>query len=202
MIADRARCVELCHLSSGWFKHIEPHRTTSKRMILERARCVGRQYLVSEHRDKKKTELSLEGWRDIDPGDIPLQKNSSDCGFICMYARHLASNTAFTFSQEHMPDIRRHIVGELLEQRILLYIYIFVFVCLMHYIITTPNSRQRPCFLCTEVVREGSRRFAVVEPLGNTHLVTTVKMRFEKVRYSRTTPNSRQRLLHTFLSLH
>ena len=35
-----------------------------------------------------------------------------------------------------------------------------------------------------------------------THLVPTVKMRFEKVRYSRTTPNSRQRLLHTFFSLH
>ena len=34
-----------------------------------------------------------------------------------------------------------------------------------------------------------------------THLVPTVKMRFEKVRYSRTTPNSRQRLLHTLLSL-
>ena len=24
MIADRARCVELCHISSGWFKHNEP----------------------------------------------------------------------------------------------------------------------------------------------------------------------------------
>ena len=133
MIADRARCVELCHLSSGWFKHIEPHRTTSKRMILERARCVGRQYLVSEHRDKKKTELSLDGWRDIDPGDIPLQKNISDCGvFICMYARHLASNTAFTFSQEHMPDIRRHIVCELLL--LCLYIlYIFVFCFCLSY---------------------------------------------------------------------
>ena len=35
-----------------------------------------------------------------------------------------------------------------------------------------------------------------------TQLVPTVKMRFEKVRYSRTTPNSRQRLLHTLLSLH
>ena len=36
---------------------------------------------------------------------------------------------------------------------------------------TTPNSRQRlltPCFLCTEVVREGSRRFEGVEPLRNT----------------------------------
>ena len=33
--------------------------------------------------------------------------------------------------------------------------------------LTTPNSRQRPCFLCTEVVREGSSRFEGVEPLGN-----------------------------------
>ena len=127
-----------------------------------------------------------------------------------------------------------------------------------------------PFFLCTEVVREGSRRFEGIEPLGNsvqvpytpcyhcedevregsvqsnhseltsnhseltsktsthlafsalkwfekvrggsrglnhsvivyrypTQLVPTV---FEKVRYCRTTPNSRQRLLHTLLSLH
>ena len=40
MILERAKCVELCHISSGWFKHIEPHRTPSKRMILKRARCV------------------------------------------------------------------------------------------------------------------------------------------------------------------
>ena len=39
-MADRARCVELCHISSGWFKNIEPHRTPSKRMILKGARCV------------------------------------------------------------------------------------------------------------------------------------------------------------------
>ena len=24
MLAERARCVELCPISSGWFKHIEP----------------------------------------------------------------------------------------------------------------------------------------------------------------------------------
>ena len=40
MILERARCVEFCHISSGWFEHIEPHRTPSKHMILERARCV------------------------------------------------------------------------------------------------------------------------------------------------------------------
>ena len=37
LILERARCVEFCHISSGWFKHIEPHRTPSKRMI---PRCV------------------------------------------------------------------------------------------------------------------------------------------------------------------
>ena len=40
MRLERARCVELCHISSGWFKHLKPHRTPSKRMILKRARCV------------------------------------------------------------------------------------------------------------------------------------------------------------------
>ena len=35
MILERARCVEFLHISSGWFKHIEPHRTPSKRMILQ-----------------------------------------------------------------------------------------------------------------------------------------------------------------------
>ena len=79
-----------------------------------------------------------------------------------------------------------------------------------------------PCFLCTEVVREGSSEDEVREgsvqsnhseltSKTSTHLAFSalkwfekvrVKMRFEKVRYSRTTPNSRQRLLHTLLFLH
>ena len=48
-----------------------------------------------------------------------------------------------------------------------------------------------------EKVRGGSRglNHSVTVYRYPTHLVTTVKMRFEKVRYSRTTPNSRQRLL-------
>ena len=37
---ERARGVEFCHRSLRWFKHIEPHRTSSKSMLLERARCV------------------------------------------------------------------------------------------------------------------------------------------------------------------
>ena len=93
LILERARCVEFCHISSGWFKHIEPHRTPSKHMILEIARCVE----------------------------------------FCHGSRGL----------NHSETVYRY----------------------------------------------------------PTQLVT-VKMRFEKVRYSRTTPNSRQRLLHTLLSLH
>ena len=30
----------VCHISSGWFKHIELYQTSSKGMISERARCV------------------------------------------------------------------------------------------------------------------------------------------------------------------
>ena len=48
MILERARCVEVCHISlgwfqhisSGWFKHIEPHRTYTNHIITEIARCV------------------------------------------------------------------------------------------------------------------------------------------------------------------
>ena len=58
-------------------------------------------------------------------------------------------------------------------------------------------------FLCTEVVRRGSRRLNHKELVYrySTPLVPTVKMRFEKARCSRTTPNSCQRPLHTLLSL-
>ena len=61
IIAEIARCVEFCHMSSGgstvlylhrfryaeclytsagWFQHIEPHRTFSNHIITQIARCV------------------------------------------------------------------------------------------------------------------------------------------------------------------
>ena len=46
-----------------------------------------------------------------------------------------------------------------------------------------------PCYLCDDVVRHPA------------HLASPVKMKLEKVRYGRTTPNSCERTLHTLLSL-
>ena len=56
------------------------------------------------------------------------------------------------------------------------------------------------------MVREGSRRFATLEPLQTSAdapctRVSPGKLLVEKVRYSRTTPNSCGRTLHTLLAL-
>ena len=81
-ILERARCVEFCHMSSGWFdrtepslstgetkcagclctssrwfKHIEPPRTFSNHIITEIARCVEFCHMSSGRFDC--TELSL-----------------------------------------------------------------------------------------------------------------------------------------------
>ena len=37
---NTAGSIEFFRISSGWFKHVEPHRTSSKSMLLERARCI------------------------------------------------------------------------------------------------------------------------------------------------------------------
>ena len=59
--------------------------------------------------------------------------------------------------------------------------------------------------ICTRIAKlEGSLQLNHDELVYRypTPLVLPVKMRFEKVRYTRTTPNPRQRLLHTLHSLH
>ena len=40
IITEIAMFVEFCHMSSGWFKHTEPHRTFSNHIITEIAKCV------------------------------------------------------------------------------------------------------------------------------------------------------------------
>lgn len=77
-------------------------------------------YLVSEAMDKKGESLEPSNWTTFSPSDIPRQMNGSDCGvFACMYARHLASEAAFSFSQSDMPQIRDMMICEILEQKLL-----------------------------------------------------------------------------------
>ena len=52
--------------------------------------------------------------------NVPRQTNSSDCGvFICMYARCIAGESAFCFSQTDIPSIRKQILFELLHKTLL-----------------------------------------------------------------------------------
>ena len=62
--------------------------------------------LQSESNSKK---LNLIEWQGVHCKDIPQQDNSHDCGvFVCMYGRCLAADIHFNFSQEDMPNIRKH----------------------------------------------------------------------------------------------
>ena len=62
-------------------------------------------------------------WPTVHHSDIPGQSNQFDCGVlnnnICMYARMLAEEVSFNFSQKDIPAIRKHIVLELLIKKLL-----------------------------------------------------------------------------------
>ncbi|KAK9727602.1 Ulp1 protease family, C-terminal catalytic domain [Popillia japonica] len=78
-------------------------------------------YLEDEHLDKKKTEYDVSDWRLTNARDIPQQMNGSDCGmFACTFAEVLTRDAEINFSQEHMPYLRRKMVFEILEGRLLI----------------------------------------------------------------------------------
>ncbi|KRT82589.1 Peptidase [Oryctes borbonicus] len=78
-------------------------------------------YLKDEHLDKKKTEFDASDWRLTSARDIPQQMNGSDCGmFSCTFAEVLTRDAEINFSQEHMPYLRRKMVLEILESRLLI----------------------------------------------------------------------------------
>lgn len=59
-------------------------------------------------------------WPVIHQRNIPGQTNQFDCGiFVCMYARMLAEEIPFNFSQRDIPVIRKHIVLELLMKKLM-----------------------------------------------------------------------------------
>ena len=79
-----------------------------------------RQYIQQESLSRQCTQYNFSEWPDIFHQDIPGQRNDSDCGvFLCMYARKLSEGSPFLFTQDDIPTIRRHMVIELLDRKLL-----------------------------------------------------------------------------------
>ncbi|XP_047467827.1 sentrin-specific protease 2 isoform X2 [Mugil cephalus] len=79
-------------------------------------------YLKEEHKAKKDRELDSVKWTvgSLRPGEIPQQKNGSDCGvFACKYADYIAKGKPLTFKQCHMPLFRKLMMWEILNQKLL-----------------------------------------------------------------------------------
>lgn len=78
-------------------------------------------YLQQEHLDKKRSEFDVSGWELHNVKKIPQQMNGSDCGmFSCTFAEFLARDARISFTQEDMPYLRRKMVVEILEGRLLI----------------------------------------------------------------------------------
>ncbi|XP_018567904.1 sentrin-specific protease-like [Anoplophora glabripennis] len=80
-----------------------------------------RRYLEAEHLDKKKTGLDTSDFILENIKDIPQQMNGSDCGmFACTFAEFLTRSAKITFSQEHMPYLRKKMVVEIISGELLI----------------------------------------------------------------------------------
>ncbi|CAH2104127.1 unnamed protein product [Euphydryas editha] len=79
------------------------------------------QYLHDEHKDKKGQSFDDSGWTTQNLKDIPQQMNGSDCGmFACTFAEFSSRDAPYSFSQAHMPYLRRKAALEVLQARLLL----------------------------------------------------------------------------------
>ncbi|KAJ8729116.1 hypothetical protein PYW08_000697 [Mythimna loreyi] len=79
------------------------------------------QYLKDEHQDKKKAPFDDSGWKTECATGIPQQMNGSDCGmFACTFAEFSARDAAYSFTQAHMPYLRRKAALEILTGKLLL----------------------------------------------------------------------------------
>ncbi|RPD63185.1 cysteine proteinase [Lentinus tigrinus ALCF2SS1-7] len=74
-----------------------------------------RQYLNSEHMDKKKKPFDFTGWVDYVFLETPQQENGFDCGvFTCQFLEALSRGEEdFRFTQANMPYLRRKMVWEI-----------------------------------------------------------------------------------------
>lgn len=77
-------------------------------------------YLVSEHKNKKGTDYDVSDWKLTSMMKIPQQMNGSDCGvFACKFAEYNSINRDLTFEQDDMPCFRRAMVWEILNKKLL-----------------------------------------------------------------------------------
>lgn len=76
--------------------------------------------LLKDYMGHKFSSTTFSNWPFVFCKDIPQQLNGSDCGiFMCMYARHLSERTPFLFTQSDINVIRKLIVIEVLNQKLL-----------------------------------------------------------------------------------
>lgn len=80
-----------------------------------------RQYLDSEHRNKKGKPFDFTDWVDYDPEDTPQQENGYDCGvFTCQFLESLSrGEQGFKFSQRDMAYLRRRMIWEIAHAKFL-----------------------------------------------------------------------------------
>ncbi|KAI6182956.1 hypothetical protein M3Y97_00436000 [Aphelenchoides bicaudatus] len=77
-------------------------------------------YLLEEHRDKKKSELNLSSWSFECRSEIPRQMNGSDCGvFTCCFAELSSRRLDFKFDQRIMPYYRQRMVYEICQKKLM-----------------------------------------------------------------------------------
>lgn len=75
-----------------------------------------RDYVIQEHKDKKKCEIDLSDWQNYIPSNIPKQENGYDCGvFLCKYADYASQNREFTFKQKNMCYFRKRMILDIIR---------------------------------------------------------------------------------------
>lgn len=81
-----------------------------------------REYLQKESQDKRKKDFDFSNWGPsvVNGNNLPLQRNTWDCGvFACMFAEYLSRDAWPDFTQRDMEILRRRMAVELLVGRVL-----------------------------------------------------------------------------------
>jgi sentrin-specific protease 1 len=81
-----------------------------------------REYVESEHLNKKSKPFDWTGWVDYCPRDTPQQENGYDCGvFTCQFLEALSRgmDSPFNFTQRSMMYLRRRMILEIARTELL-----------------------------------------------------------------------------------